>query len=357
MIEEKLITFKTNEKMFKRQLYYKIFLLLIISIWLCYLGIGTIQNPNPAPEEYGALVLLCCVIFYWRITNLRILLQYYNLHKNCKLIIEKENNKIIYISPKQTIEFSEDDIVNLTITYCKTRITNKYYYEMYLKGEEYPIIFTSMLCKKLEKQLNLIYHIKTKSNMLIHKKIKKGYGYTQVPNEKIDNNQLKSKMTNAFDIVFNTNKKYYRKMIFRNIAGILTTNIIIACTAHNYTDYRMAIASYIVLNSLFIISIVTIIKEYRINKEDSLIIHKDLNTITYCTKNQKIEFKQEDIISFKYFRNHIKYNYYEIHIKQRESPIIITDIFCKDLNKYISKKYELIRQKNFINLLRNKNQS
>ena len=146
-------------------------------------------------------------------------------------------------------------------------------------------------------------------------------------------------------------------MIFINIAAILTSNIIIACTAHNYTDYRMAIASYIVLNSLFIISIVTIIKEYRINKEDSLIIHQDSDTITYYTKNQKIEFKQEDIISFKYFRNHIKYNYYEIHIKQRESPIIITDIFCKDLNKYISKKYELIRQKNFINLLRNRNQS
>ena len=133
--------------------------------------------------------------------------------------------------------------------------------------------------------------------------------------------------------------------------------ISIPLVADIHFDYRMAIASYIVLNSLFIISIVTIIKEYRINKEDSLIIHQDSDTITYYTKNQKIEFKQEDIISFKYFRNHIKYNYYEIHIKQRESPIIITDIFCKDLNKYISKKYELIRQKNFINLLRNKNQS
>ena len=353
MIEEKLITFKTSEKMFKRQLYYKIFLLLIISIWLCYLGIGTIQNPNPAPEEYGALVLLCCVIFYWRITNLRILLQYYNLHKNCQLIIDRENNKIIYIRPEQTIEFSEDDIVNLTITYCKTRITNKYYYEMYLKGEEFPIIFTSMLCKKLEKNLNLIYQIKTKSNMLIHNKNK----YTQIYQKEINKNQLRTKAPNASDIVFNANKKYYRKMIFINIAAILTSNIIIACTAHNYTDYRMAIASYIVLYSLFIISIVTIIKEYRINKEDSLIIHQDSDTITYYTKNQKIEFKQEDIISFKYFRNHIKYNYYEIHIKQRESPIIITDIFCKDLNKYISKKYELIRQKNFINLLRNKNQS
>lgn len=353
MIEEKLITFKTSEKMFKRQLYYKIFLLLIISIWLCYLGIGTIQNPNPAPEEYGALVLLCCVIFYWRITNLRILLQYYNLHKNCKLIIDKENNKIIYISPKQTIEFSEDDIVNLTITYCKTRITNKYYYEMYLKGEEFPIIYTSMLCKKLEKHLNLIYQIKTKSNMLIHNKNK----YTQIYQKEINKNQLRTKEPNASDIIFNANKKNYSKMVFIHIAAILTSNIIVFCYADRYAGHSMTIASYILLNSLFITSLITSIKEYRINKRDSLIIHQDSDTITYYTKNQKIEFKQEDIISFKYFRNHIKYNYYEIHIKQRESPIIITDIFCKDLNKYISKKYELIRQKNFTNLLRNKNQS
>lgn len=355
MTKETSKVFKPKRWVFNSQLYYKIFLLLIISVGLCHLGIGTIQNSNHVPEEYGGLVLLCFVTFYWRITNLRILLQYYNLHKNCQLIIDKESNKITYIRPEQSIEFWDNDIVNLTVIKCETLMTYKYYYEIYLKGENYPIIFTSTLCKKLEKHLNIVYNTEFKTNMLIHKKIKKEY--TQIHNEDNDNKLLKTKEINTSDIVFNANKKYYRKMIFINIAAILTTNIIIACTAHNYTDYRMAIASYIVLNSLFIISIVTIIKEYRINKEDSLIIHKDLNTITYCTKNQKIEFKQEDIISFKYFRNHIKYNYYEIHIKQRESPIIITDIFCKDLNKYISKKYELIRQKNFINLLRNKNQS
>lgn len=88
------ITFKPKRWIFQIQLYCKIFLLLIISIWLFHLGIGTIQNPNPVPKEYGALALLCCVIYYWRITNLRILLQYYNLHKNCQLIIDKEKNKI-----------------------------------------------------------------------------------------------------------------------------------------------------------------------------------------------------------------------------------------------------------------------
>lgn len=212
-----------------------------------------------------------------------------------------------------------------------------------------------MLCKKLEKHLNLVYNTDFKTNMLIHKKIRKEY--TQVHREDIDNKQLNTREPNASDIVFNADKKYYRKMIFRNIAAILTTNIIIACTAHKYTDYRMVIASYILLNSIFIISLVTIIKEYSINKRDSLIIHKDSNKFTYCTENRKIEFTQEDIISFKYFRNHIKYDYYEIHIKQCESPIVITSLFCKDLNKYISKKYELIRKKNFINVPRNKNQS
>lgn len=349
------ITFKPKRWIFQIQLYCKIFLLLIISIWLFHLGIGTIQNPNPVPKEYGALALLCCVIYYWRITNLRILLQYYNLHKNCQLIIDKEKNKIIYIRPEQTIEFSEDNIASLTITYCETQITNKYYYEIYLKGEESPIILTSMLCKKLEKHLNLVYNTDFKTNMLIHKKIRKEY--TQVHREDIDNKQLNTREPNASDIVFNADKKYYRKMIFRNIAAILTTNIIIACTAHKYTDYRMVITSYILLNSIFIISLVTIIKEYSINKRDSLIIHKDSNKFTYCTENRKIEFTQEDIISFKYFRNHIKYDYYEIHIKQCESPIVITSLFCKDLNKYISKKYELIRKKNFINVPRNKNQS
>ena len=349
------ITFEPKRWIFQIQLYCKILFLLGIMLTLCWFITYRIQERTII--NYGLFALLCCVIYYWRITNLRILLQYYNLHKNCQLIIDKEKNKIIYITPKQTIEFSEDNIVNLTVTYCKTRITDKYYYEIYLKGEEYPIIFTSILCKKLEKQLNLIYHIKTKNNMLIHKKIKKGYGYTQIPKEKIDNNQLNIKRVNASDIVFNADKKYYRKMIFRNIAAILTTNIIIAYTAHKYTDYRMVIASYILLNSIFIISLVTIIKEYSINKRDSLIIHKDSNKFTYCTENRKIEFTQEDIISFKYFRNHIKYDYYEIHIKQCESPIVITSLFCKDLNKYISKKYELIRKKNFINVPRNKNQS
>ncbi len=345
------ITFKPKRWIFQIQLYCKILFLLGITITLCWFIIYRMQEHNIV--NYILFALLCFVTYYWRITNLRILLQYYNLHKNCQLIIDKVNCRITYIKPEQIINFSENDIVNLTVTKCETLITYKYYYELYLKGEKCPIIFTSMLCKKLEKHLNLVYNTDFKTNMLIHKKIRKEY--TQVHRENIDNKQLSTRKPNASDIVFNADKKYYRKMIFRNIAAILTTNIIIACTAHKYTDYRMVIASYILLNSIFIISLVTIIKEYSINKKDSLIIHKDSNKFTYCTENRKIEFTQEDIISFKYFRNHIKYDYYEIHIKQCESPIVITSLFCKDLNKYISKKYELIRKKNFISILRKKN--
>ena len=345
------ITFKPKRWIFQIQLYCKILFLLGITITLCWFIIYRMQEHNIV--NYILFALLCFVTYYWRITNLRILLQYYNLHKNCQLIIDKVNCRITYIKPEQIINFSENDIVNLTVTKCETLITYKYYYELYLKGEKCPIIFTSMLCKKLEKHLNLVYNTDFKTNMLIHKKIRKEY--TQVHRENIDNKQLSTRKPNASDIVFNADKKYYRKMIFRNIAAILTTNIIIACTAHKYTDYRMVIASYILLNSIFIISLVTIIKEYSINKRDSLIIHKDSNKFTYCTENRKIEFTQEDIISFKYFRNHIKYDYYEIHIKQCESPIVITSLFCKDLNKYISKKYELIRKKNFISILRKKN--
>ena len=345
------ITFKPKRWIFQIQLYCKILFLLGITITLCWFIIYRMQEHNIV--NYILFALLCFVTYYWRITNLRILLQYYNLHKNCQLIIDKVNCRITYIKPEQIINFSENDIVNLTVTKCETLITYKYYYELYLKGEKCPIIFTSMLCKKLEKHLNLVYNTDFKTNMLIHKKIRKEY--TQVHRENIDNKQLSTRKPNASDIVFNADKKYYRKMIFRNIAAILTTNIIIAYTAHKYTDYRMVIASYILLNSIFIISLVTIIKEYSINKRDSLIIHKDSNKFTYCTENRKIEFTQEDIISFKYFRNHIKYDYYEIHIKQCESPIVITSLFCKDLNKYISKKYELIRKKNFISILRKKN--
>lgn len=345
------ITFKPKRWIFQIQLYCKILFLLGITITLCWFIIYRMQEHNIV--NYILFALLCFVTYYWRITNLRILLQYYNLHKNCQLIIDKVNCRITYIKPEQIINFSENDIVNLTVTKCETLITYKYYYELYLKGEKCPIIFTSMLCKKLEKHLNLVYNTDFKTNMLIHKKIRKEY--TQVHRENIDNKQLSTRKPNASDIVFNADKKYYRKMIFRNIAAILTTNIIIAYTAHKYTDYRMVIASYILLNSIFIISLVTIIKEYSINKKDSLIIHKDSNKFTYCTENRKIEFTQEDIISFKYFRNHIKYDYYEIHIKQCESPIVITSLFCKDLNKYISKKYELIRKKNFISILRKKN--
>ena len=78
------ITFEPKRWIFQIQLYCKILFLLGIMLTLCWFITYRIQERTII--NYGLFALLCCVIYYWRITNLRILLQYYNLHKNNRIL-------------------------------------------------------------------------------------------------------------------------------------------------------------------------------------------------------------------------------------------------------------------------------
>ena len=107
--------------------------------------------------------------------------------------------------------------------------------------------------------------------------------------------------------------------------------------------FIIIIISIIVLLSFTLIHSCILQYQYmQFDKQTKISIDCHSNQITYIRDNVYLEFNTSDITDFQKVRNEnsrrIQELYYQIYIKDKKTPLIITCVLSSNLEKYIKKK-------------------
>lgn len=138
--------------------------------------------------------------------------------------------------------------------------------------------------------------------------------------------------------------KTWFKIMFLGLLSLIILGISFSIKDTMRTPYFIIIViSIIVLLSFTLIQSCILQYQYmQFDKQTKIIIDCSSNRITYTRNNVHLEFNTSEITNFHKVRNEnsrrIQEFYYQIYIKDKKSPLIITCILSSNLEKYIKKK-------------------
>jgi len=134
-------------------------------VWYLFLAIPSLVVYFESDKNLGMLVPLYIFTIFYLVIPLSFHISYYIEDKEKEIMIDTEKKEIIYIKREEQSSISFDDIKCIEEYLNKGFLTNwntcYFYYKIVPKNEESkPIVFTSLLIRKMEKKFPILEYKK-----------------------------------------------------------------------------------------------------------------------------------------------------------------------------------------------------